>query len=519
MKLTAVRIKNFRSIADTGVVELGDINVIVGRNNSGKSAFVRALHMIQQGGVYENSPVRLNETSGSVHYTIKGDRLTDDVNKYFNIQFGSDASGIRTLGIGMEFFRSGDKMVVNRKALAVSMTNGAENELGFEEIRASEPRNYIYPYLSNRKVATYSESVDLLSTRRVSSDLSNLYAKIDRISTPQHHAYEKFSELCAKVIGFQVGTQASGEGKVAGIPIGREDYVALSSMGEGVPNLLGLIVNLCVAEGNLFLIEELENDIHPQALKALLEAIVESSDRNQFVVSTHSNVVLRHLGSAPNCKVFSVSVSAPPREIPVSTLTEVGQTSSARIGVLRELGYELYDFELWDGWLILEESTAEAIIRRFLIPWFAPGLNRVRTLAAGGTAKAEPAFEDFRRLFLYLHLEAQYHERAWVMLDGDPSGREVIDKLREKYGTTWPQEHFDVFSEHDFERYYPLRFSEESDRVLSLNHREKRPAKKALFDIVVEWCLQNEELAKAEFAESAAEIINFLQAVERKIRC
>ena len=51
-------------------------------------------------------------------------------------------------------------------------------------------------------------------------------------------------------------------------------------MGEGVTNILGLITDLCVAENNIFLIEEPENDIHPKALKALLDLIASKADAN-----------------------------------------------------------------------------------------------------------------------------------------------------------------------------------------------------------------------------------------------
>ena len=77
-----------------------------------------------------------------------------------------------------------------------------------------------------------------------------------------------------------------------------------------------------------------------------------------------------------------------PNAVPRSHIREVDATPAARIEVLRRLGYELSDFELWDGWLILEESSAEVIVR-YLIPWFVPRLARIRTVAAGGTSKVE----------------------------------------------------------------------------------------------------------------------------------
>src|SRR5262249_19596834 len=155
-----------------------------------------------------------------------------------------------------------------------------------------------------------------------------------------------------------------------GIPVGKHDFIYVEDMGEGVSSLLGLIASLCMADGNLLLIEEPENDIHPEGLKALLRSIVEKSANNQFIVSTHSNIVTKHLGAAPGGKVFKVELNYQPGQVPTSTIEEIPGTPEARIDVLRELGYELYDFDLWNGWLILEEASAERIIRDYLIPWF-----------------------------------------------------------------------------------------------------------------------------------------------------
>jgi AAA domain, putative AbiEii toxin, Type IV TA system len=285
---------------------------------------------------------------------------------------------------------------------------------------------------------------------------------------------------------------------------------------EGVPNMLGLIVDLCMAGGNLFLIEELENDIHPEGLKALLEVIIAKSSHSQFIVSTHSNVVTKYLGAAPDSRIFAVESTLSDEGVPTSTIRAVEPTPQARITVLRQLGYELYDFDLWDGWLILEESSAERIIRDFLIPTFVPYLTRVRTVAAGGTGNVAPTFEDFRRLFLFAHLEEAYHERAWVAVDGDESGTTIVRQLQEKY-PTWSADHFRVWNQPDFERYYPDRFEAKVGEALSKHGRQKREAKKALLDEVIQWCDKEPDAAKAAFANSAAEVISFLQGVEANL--
>ena len=46
MKLTRVRVKNYRSIDDSTWVKLEDVTALVGKNESGKTAFLHALRKI-----------------------------------------------------------------------------------------------------------------------------------------------------------------------------------------------------------------------------------------------------------------------------------------------------------------------------------------------------------------------------------------------------------------------------------------------------------------------------------------
>jgi predicted ATPase len=116
-------------------------------------------------------------------------------------------------------------------------------------------------------------------------------------------------------------------------------------MGEGIANLVGLIVSLCMAKNKIFLIEEPENDIHLQALKALLRLIEEKSKHNQFIISTHSNIVTKNLGSVEESKVFKVSMSFENESrLPISKVEEVENEPVARLRLLEELGYEPFDF-------------------------------------------------------------------------------------------------------------------------------------------------------------------------------
>jgi predicted ATPase len=502
MRITEISVQGWKSLEDTGVLELSQINVLVGPNNSGKSSLLHALRLIQIDAVASATDIRLGRHEATVEFHLTGMLEPRSFLGNASGQDGTVRLVVRPAGIGIQLsntvggdFSQSPKSPQSGRALA------------------NEPSNFIYTYLSRRKVTNYDRSVDRDKQNAVTGNLQNLTAKVSRLLNPSDSRSDEFTLLCERLLGFRLGTLAVEHGQIVGVRIGDVGEISIESMGEGVANMLGLIVDLCVGDGNMFLIEEPENDVHPRALRGILDVIVDKSDRNQFVVSTHSNVVLRHLGGAPNSIVYVVSQEFERGSIPTSIITRLEDEPQARVDLLRELGYELGDLELWEGWLILEESSAETILRNYLIPWFAPMLARIRTVSAGGTSKVGQMFDAFRRLFLYAHLEPQYSKRAWVVLDGDETGRAVIAKLRSDYSGV-PPEHFKTFQEPSFENYYPARFAERVAEIESMSHGDKPKEKLKLLSDVRIWCDSEPEQAREEFGTSAAEVIELLQLIE-----
>ncbi|MFE5544063.1 ATP-dependent endonuclease [Streptomyces sp. NPDC056534] len=504
MRIASIQIRNWKSFEDTGNLHLGRINVLLGRNNSGKSALLRAIHLLQNGSDQSIDNIRIGESHATVtHELVRDNNLDFELSRHLQRDITRNQGSIEVY------------TTLEKQRGTYSCDFGGIATYGGPPIPALEPSNLIYTYFSKRKVAEFDRTVDRSRTQAVAGDLRNLVAKVSRLSSPDYVAFDEYTRLCTEVLGFRVGSYASTGGSQAGISIGHFDHVPIESMGEGVSSLLGLITDLCMGQQNVFLIEEPENDVHPESLKSLLRVIVEKSEENQFIVTTHSNIVTRFLGSAPESKVFSIESAFIQGAVPTSRVREIEGTPEARIEVLRGLGYELSDFDLWDAWLILEESSAEMVIS-YLIRWFVPRLSRVRTLAAGGVSKALPTFEDFRRLFLFAHLEHQYKGRAWVVVDGDEPGNEVVAQLRSKY-PSWPANRFTTWTHGDFEMYYPDRFKEKATEVLELPRDKKRHQKGLLTREVRKWITENPEEAKLAFEESAQEVITFLRQLDTEL--
>lgn len=503
MKITAIQLQNvrgFRYIQKTDLSE--SLNIFIGANNAGKSTLLNAIFMLQK-PVLSKTDITIGETTGKIELFFSGKHsLLPQINESIHDR--------------LVF-----KLENNKKVLG--LPDGRDHS-AFNLIPEYEPDNLIYPYLSKRKTVGYADVINESNANSVLGNFANLYSKIDRLVTPQYQpGNRQYIEACTNVLGFEVSTLALGAGKKAVYFIHNNEHIPLTAMGEGVANILGLIVDLCVAENKIFLIEEPENDIHPKALKALLRLIIEKSDSNQFFVSTHSNIVMKYLGGVANSKVFNISNELRDAKRPnlfISKIKEVSQNPEDRRQVLEDLGYDFFDFDLWKGWLFLEESSAEIIIRDYLIDWFVKPLkNKIRTFSAGGTSSIIPKFEDFDRLFVFLHLEPTYKNKVWIIIDAGDEEKQIIDKIKNKYTKSgWNESNFGQFTEHDFEKYYPSEFQSEVDDVIKIKDKQqRRKAKKELLDKVKQWIATDENAAKEMFKESAAEVIERLKQIGKEV--
>ena len=507
MRITQIELQNIRGFVGKNVIDVSpSINLLVGKNNTGKSTILSSVLLVQKTDSLRASDVTRKEQNGQIH--LRFANVSQYVSNYGTSVFRDE--NYSHLMIALNTTNNGFARTIFKSDENANYT--------FTQTPGSEPGNLIYPFLSNRKVPAFDETVNSGTTNSVTGTLTHLYAKLNRLCNVNHQNSKDYQIACSKIIGFPVSPIASPNGQQGGYLVNAFSNILLDSMGDGIPHLLGLIVDLCVAENKIFLIEEPENDIHPHALKALLQLIVEKSETNQFFISTHSNIVTKYLGGLEDTKVFQVSMNFDlETKLPISRIEEIAEGPEARIRLLEELGYEPFDFDQWKAWLFLEESSAEVIIREVLIPMFVPELSHMlRTYSAHSVSEVEPRFRDFNNLFVFIHLEKRYKNKAWVVVDGGDTEKKIIEEMRKKYGLSgWNEENFLQFNEDDFEKYYPNKFQKEVAEVFAIEDRQmKRKRKKDLLDSVKLWVKENPVDAKDEFQKSAKEVIDMLLTIK-----
>lgn len=503
MKITAIEIENVRSFQEVPKTDFSEsINIFIGPNNAGKSTILNSIFLLQRQQILTSNDITIGQSNGKIGLYFKGNHMPyiPTNNQYV-------------------------KYVIHLKnnQRQFGLINGGHAGSPYV-IPEEEPGNLIYPYLSKRKAVNYTDNINEKNANSVSGNFINLYSKIDRLITPQFQpANKQYVDACNNILGFEVSTLAKGNGKQAVYFVHNLEHVPLTAMGEGVANILGLITDLCVANDRIFLIEEPENDIHPKALKALLKLIIEKSSNNQFFISTHSNIVMKYLGGVNDSKIFHVTNEMRDSMKPnlfVSKINEISKSPEERRQALEDLGYDFFDFDLWKGWLFLEESSAEIIIRDYLIEWFVKPLkDKIRTFSAGGITSIIPKFDDFDRLFVFLHLEPIYKNKVWVVIDAGAEENIIINKMKDKYKKSgWNEDNFGQFKEHDFENYYPSEFKTRVESILNIVDKQtKRNAKKELLDEVKIWIKKDENSAKEKFKESAKEVIERLKLINKEI--
>jgi predicted ATPase len=536
MKIKTLTLQNLKSYPKAKISLSPTINLLIGENNSGKTTIIRSLLNLQY-RAFERKDIRSEETSAKVLIELSDVSETDI--RLFQNQKTFDAVkqtksievfwhlGLTQAGAIVEenlFDRTG-KTFWRMDAKSKKYGKATALERSFTDFPlfpdAENKSNYIFPFLAKRKTEYYDANINHEQYFKILEGMRNLAARIHRLENPSHPRHSEFISLCEDILGFKIGVipvdQQHGNGYEPGMYVTSTTMIPVRSMGEGVVNILGFIVTLLTEDAKLILVEELENDIHPTALKKLLVLIREKSKKNQFVISTHSHIVLKYLGVVPDGRIFFTEIvnDFKTNLIPTSAVTVMKNDPKTRMEVLEKLGYEFNDFELYEAYMILEESSAECIIRDFLIPNFVPQLyGRLRTIAARGVNDLDLRVSDFNRLFVFIHTSPVYFKKAWVVADGDTAGKECIAGLKAKF-TSWPVDHFLNFSKNNFEEFYPARFKKQVDTAFSLTGRKKQMAKGKLVAEVMEWALTNRHEAIKAFESSASEVINVLKRISQ----
>jgi AAA15 family ATPase/GTPase len=297
MAFTSINIQNFRGIKSLEMDDFGQVNVFVGKNNSGKTSVLEALCI--GNGRYEEhffrdiSEFSLEELPLLFHNLDVQTGLLVDVH----------CTDGRSNSIQMK-----PKIGINRRKKTTSkieditVTQKLRNKTQqLEEISYSlakaeefEPDTlpdvlFSYSWLHPKDLMEQlDEMLDIIVKKKRENEIIQCLAEID-----------------TSIIGIRLGTK----GRIY-CDIGLPSLVPISMMGDGTRRILSIIANILVAENGIALIDEISNDLHYSTMEILWRTVLKAAKEFnvQVFATTHSYECLAALAKVQEANLFGEDI-------------------------------------------------------------------------------------------------------------------------------------------------------------------------------------------------------------------
>lgn len=210
--------------------------------------------------------------------------------------------------------------------------------------------------------------------------------------------------------------------------------IALSKMGSGVKTVLLVLLNLIVRpifesknrDSYIFAFEELENNLHPSLQRRLYNYIKEYSEKTStyFFLTTHSNVVIDTFGTYKNSQIIHITHDG--KKATSSTLLSYLDTKT----ILNDLGLKASDILQSNGVIWVEGPSDRNYLNKWislLAPDLKEGLH-YSIMFYGGRLLSNLSF-DFEWFNKDVIPLIRINRNAYVIIDRD--GKTITTKINE----------------------------------------------------------------------------------------
>lgn len=308
--LTDLHIKNFRLFEQFKIDNLARVNLIVGKNNVGKSTLLEAVQLLVRQGspstLFEQLEARGEISLYEDSFRPKG----YDISHLFferKIKNGSAlelmASAAQDLSVKITFVRSLKPLSFFKNGHGLKLTHRKPttasylklNYAGSEEL---EVMIDVFGELIDRKQAQlYADLTSLstpsnyITTKGVGYDsLARLWDQITL--TPKEDDVIKMLQILepdVQRISFQ-SRQSANSGILIKLK-GQKRPLPLGSMGDGMHRILAIAASLADSENGYLLVDEIDTGLHYRTITDLWRLVFETAERLnvQVFATTHSS--------------------------------------------------------------------------------------------------------------------------------------------------------------------------------------------------------------------------------------
>jgi len=298
--LNDLHIANFRGFEDLRLENLGRVNLIVGKNNTGKTSLLEAVTLLADPKQASGMPNLFRVHPGEV------------VERYYR-WLRRDGAGSETALVDTAV--DGERLYLSIYPKGL-LTNKDQLSLRFFENEAID---------CIRTPSKYGWKVKVISVHwRGGEDIVTAYP---RAVTPKG-GEEQIESLVKAVDGriqtIRLSTDGKGNNFIV-VDIGLSERLPLQQVGQGVYRLVGIFSELLGHRPEIALLDEIENGIHHTAMSQVWKGIAEVAERMnvQIFATTHSHECLEAAHEA--------FVARSSYDLRVIQLYRVGQKTDGRV--------------------------------------------------------------------------------------------------------------------------------------------------------------------------------------------
>lgn len=282
-----LRIENFRGFHDLTVGPLQRVNLLVAKNNVGKTAFLEAIALLANG-------------QGAIQAFPKAFRNSDHPEQgsefWVWLFYGRDCTSVASITA-----TDSDPKVSQSVQIRCTGHDGKSQPQGFAHVQQfnvdgkqhllwlrTEPE-MAQPNAHPRNLDETNGGAKIFATNPMNPvEEARKYHKV----MIKKGGEEKVQSLLrvieprlAKIRPAQIGKQPS-----IYADIGLSELIPVSQLGQGFSRVLSIYSSILLSEAKVFLIDEVENGIHYSALEQVWRGLAEVAEREnvQIFATTHS---------------------------------------------------------------------------------------------------------------------------------------------------------------------------------------------------------------------------------------
>lgn len=293
MKLYKIDIEKFRGFSKFVIEDFKKINLIVGKNNSGKTSLLEAI-FFAIGISNPNLSITIDNLRGLIH-----DKNDDFRFIFHNLDYSEkikiesefiNKAQFRKLLIRPIFDKTND--IDSYSTKTEKKVDGVEFNFSTKSIKKAKDKfkkSTLQLIQGKFEIKNADDYKEMLQGRFLNQKTSSLdiYKELDNIliNKGEGRIIKALQNIDRRICGISLGIN-----NMIYFDIGIKKLIPYQLMGDGIIRLLSIIVSISQTENGILMIDEIENGFHYSILNKLWQSVYETAIQYnvQIFITTHS---------------------------------------------------------------------------------------------------------------------------------------------------------------------------------------------------------------------------------------